>query len=275
VNLGKHALKKPEKDCLEGQLKHKAMSLSVGARVTIHSLTGAPKYNGVTGMIKMFDESKGRWGVKIEWQGRLLSIRPQNLILASSAPATSALGRGGGEGLVEGGNVLLEMMKLHAAHKWRALSAMEGEGMKSAQNLRATKPAWAAAIYSNLGDCYFELGELCASDQDPCNACNGLNYYAKAIELHKQHLAIANDMGDHSGQGTAFGNLGSCYESLGDFDEAITWHEKRLAAAGEAGDVAGQGRAYGALGNCYDSLGKHDKAIRMQKKCLAILEKNE
>ena len=82
-------------------------------------------------------------------------------------------------------------------------------------------------------------------------------------------------MGDRSGQGTAFGNLGSCYESLGDFDEAITWHEKRLAAAGEAGDVAGQGRAYGALGNCYDSLGKHDEAIRMQKQCLAILDKNE
>ena len=249
------------------------MSLSVGARVTIHSLTGAPQYNGVTCTIQMFDESKGRWGVKIE--GRLLSIRPHNLILASSAPATSALGRGEGERLVEGGNVLLKMMKLHEAHNWRALSAMEGEGMKSAQNLRASKPDWAAAIYLNLGDCYFELGELCASDQDPCNACNGLNYYAKAIELHKQHMAIAHDMGDRSGQGTAFGNLGSCYESLGDFVEAITWHEKRLAAAEEAGDVAGQGRAYGALGNCYDSLGKHDEAISMQKQCLAILEKNE
>ena len=249
------------------------MSLSVGARVTIHSLTGAPQYNGVTCMIQMFDESKGRWGVKIE--GRLLSIRPHNLILASSAPATSALGRGEGERLVEGGNVLLKMMKLHEAHNWRALSAMEGEGMKSAQTLRASKPDWAAAIYSNLGDCYFELGERCASDQDPCNACNGLNYYAKAIELHKQHMAIAHEVVDRSGQGTAFGNLGSCYESLGDFVEAITWHEKRLAAAEECGDVAGQGRAYGALGNCYDSLGKHDKAIRMQKQCLAILEKNE
>ena len=39
--------------------------------------------------------------------------------------------------------------------------------------------------------------------------------YAKAIEYHAQHLAIAKEVGDRAGEGGAYGNLGNAYPSLG------------------------------------------------------------
>ena len=39
----------------------------------------------------------------------------------------------------------------------------------------------------------------------------------KAIEYHKKHLKIAVEIGDRSGEGIAFGNLGNSNQLLGDY----------------------------------------------------------
>ena len=44
-------------------------------------------------------------------------------------------------------------------------------------------------------------------------------------------------------------NLGKAYDSLGDFNKAIEYHTLDLAIAKEVGDRAGEGTAYGNLGN--------------------------
>ena len=38
--------------------------------------------------------------------------------------------------------------------------------------------------------------------------------YVKAIEYHKQDLAIAKEVGDRAGEGTAYRNLGTCHMHL-------------------------------------------------------------
>ena len=68
-------------------------------------------------------------------------------------------------------------------------------------------------------------------------------------------------MGDRAGEGTAYGNLGNAYRSLGKFQEAIEYHNQCLSIAKEVGDRAGEGTAYSNLGYAYGSLGKFQEAI--------------
>jgi hypothetical protein len=45
-------------------------------------------------------------------------------------------------------------------------------------------------------------------------AYQSLEYSSKAIEHHMQHLAIAKEVGNRAGEGTAYANLGNAYGSL-------------------------------------------------------------
>ena len=77
-------------------------------------------------------------------------------------------------------------------------------------------------------------------------------------------------MRDRAGEGTAYGNLGSAYVSLGKFEEAIEYTNKCLSIHKEVGDRAKEGRAYGNLGRACYSLGKFQEAIVYHNKCLSI-----
>ena len=55
--------------------------------------------------------------------------------------------------------------------------------------------------------------------------------YQNAIDYHEKRLKTAQENGDRSGEGTAYGNLGSAYHSLGHYRKAIEYHEKLLKIA--------------------------------------------
>ena len=74
-------------------------------------------------------------------------------------------------------------------------------------------------------------------------------------------MKIANERGNRSGEGGAYGNLGIASDSLGDYQKPIEYHKKELKIATEIGDLAGEGKAYENLGNAYQSLGDYQKAI--------------
>ena len=44
-----------------------------------------------------------------------------------------------------------------------------------------------------------------------------------ALEYHEKGLKIAQEIGDRSGEGTVYGNLGATYHSLGDYRKAIEY----------------------------------------------------
>ena len=52
----------------------------------------------------------------------------------------------------------------------------------------------------------------------------------------RKHLKITMEIGDRSGEGRGYGNLGNAYQSLGDFRKAIEYHEKHVKIAIEIGD---------------------------------------
>nr|XP_058943793.1 tetratricopeptide repeat protein 28-like [Pocillopora verrucosa] len=77
----------------------------------------------------------------------------------------------------------------------------------------------------------------------------------KAIEIMKQDLHKAKELGDSADEGSTYHNLGSAYDELGDFNQAIKYHKHHLSIAKELGDRADEYRAYHNLGSAYDKLG--------------------
>jgi tetratricopeptide (TPR) repeat protein len=76
--------------------------------------------------------------------------------------------------------------------------------------------------------------------------------------------------GDKSGEGRAYGNIGSALESLSRYDEAVEYQKKHLEIAQKTGDKSGEGRAYGNIGVALNSLSRYDEAIEHLKKCLEM-----
>ena len=97
----------------------------------------------------------------------------------------------------------------------------------------------------------------------------------RAREMHEQHRAMAEELGDRAGVAAAWCNLGICYFSTGDFVRAREMHEQHRAMAEELGDRAGVATACKNLGNCMSSTGEHMKAISYFKTQYAIAEELE
>ncbi|GBM12092.1 G-protein-signaling modulator 2 [Araneus ventricosus] len=96
-----------------------------------------------------------------------------------------------------------------------------------------------SAIYSQLGNAYFYLGD-----------------YNKAMEYHRCDLTVARAMNDELGEGKASGNLGNTLKVMGKFDEAVTCCERHLSISRKLQDKVGEGRALYNLGNVYHAKGK-------------------
>uniref|UniRef100_A0A1L8DLR2 Putative g-alpha gtpase interaction protein n=1 Tax=Nyssomyia neivai TaxID=330878 RepID=A0A1L8DLR2_9DIPT len=97
-----------------------------------------------------------------------------------------------------------------------------------------------SAIYSQLGNAYFYLGE-----------------YSKAMDFHKLDLTLARSMNDKLGEAKSSGNLGNTLKVMGKFDEAAICCDRHLTLARQLGDRLSESRALYNLGNVYHSKGKH------------------
>jgi len=94
--------------------------------------------------------------------------------------------------------------------------------------------------------------------------------YARACELHEQHRAICEALGDHVGMAAACGNLGCCYHRMGDYGRARELHEQHRAICEAHGDHAQVAAACGNLGCFYESTGDYVRARKMHEKDRAI-----
>ncbi|XP_071444634.1 G-protein-signaling modulator 2 isoform X2 [Hetaerina americana] len=131
--------------------------------------------------------------------------------------------------------------------------ALEGERLCKAGDCRAGVAYFEAAIsagtddlrtlsaiYSQLGNAYFYLGD-----------------YVKAMQYHKHDLTLARTMGDKLGEAKASGNLGNTLKVMGKFDEAMICCKRHLEISQDLNDKVGEGRALYNLGNVYHAKGKH------------------
>ena len=85
--------------------------------------------------------------------------------------------------------------------------------------------------------------------------------YGRARELYEQHRTMMEALGDRAGVAAACGNLGLCYSSTGDYRRAREMHEQHRATAEALGNRAGVATACGSLGNCCLNTGDYGRAI--------------
>ncbi|XP_035439369.1 G-protein-signaling modulator 2 [Spodoptera frugiperda] len=130
--------------------------------------------------------------------------------------------------------------------------ALEGERLCKAGDCRAGVAFFQAAIqagtddlrtlsaiYSQLGNAYFYLGD-----------------YNMAMQYHKHDLTLARTMNDKLGEAKASGNLGNTLKVMGKFTEAIQCCKRHLEISRSLGDKLSEGRALYNLGNVYHAQGK-------------------
>jgi tetratricopeptide (TPR) repeat protein len=80
-----------------------------------------------------------------------------------------------------------------------------------------------AIILNNTGDLFRKFGAA-----------------ERAIEIHKQALAIQREVCDIRRQGLLFGNLGFDYIALGNVEKAIWFYQQALTISRQIGDGCGQ-----------------------------------
>lgn len=96
-----------------------------------------------------------------------------------------------------------------------------------------------SAIYSQLGNAYFSLGD-----------------YQRALDYHKLDVELVQRVGDEAAEAKACGNLGNTFKMLGKFDEAAVYCRRYLCICQKLNDKFGEGRALYNLGNVYHTQGK-------------------
>ena len=104
------------------------------------------------------------------------------------------------------------------------------------------------------------------------NAHFSLGDFKTAKEYYERHLKIAKELGDRLAKGEAYGNLGNAHLGLGDLKTAKEYYERHLKIAKELGDRSGEGNAYGNLGNAHLDLGDLKTAIDYFERCLKSMK---
>ncbi|XP_048757568.2 tetratricopeptide repeat protein 28-like isoform X3 [Ostrea edulis] len=100
-----------------------------------------------------------------------------------------------------------------------------------------------------------------------------MNCFEDAIGLFEQQLAMLEQVSCAASifdKGRALGNLGDCYEALGDFDESVKCHEQYLAISQQANSLSDQDKAYRGLGNAHRNMGNLQQALVCFEKRLVV-----
>jgi tetratricopeptide (TPR) repeat protein len=150
-----------------------------------------------------------------------------------------------------------QLGELQDARDWRGIVARERTLLALARGRQDADPGSGlpGAIHGVLGQAF-----------------EGVGQYARACEMHEQHKAMAEALGDRVGVATACVNLGECYFSTGDYGRAREMHEQHKAMAEALGDRAGVATACGNLGICYYSAGDYGRARELHEQQRAMAE---
>ena len=105
----------------------------MGARIKLHSLQRAPELNGLHAeIVEPHDRSTGRWGVKIDTDGRIRALRTQNLRLIDAREPAAALAKRMAAEPADQERLLQRLEQLAATDDWRAVaSGARGQGGSS------------------------------------------------------------------------------------------------------------------------------------------------
>uniref|UniRef100_Q3AQG5 TPR repeat n=1 Tax=Chlorobium chlorochromatii (strain CaD3) TaxID=340177 RepID=Q3AQG5_CHLCH len=97
-----------------------------------------------------------------------------------------------------------------------------------------------------------------------------LAQYSTALDYLKRSLAIVEEIGDKSGEGTTLNNISQIYDARGDYDTALDYLKRSLAIVEEIGDKARVGAALNNISQIFKARGDYDTALDYLKRSLNI-----
>ena len=99
---------------------------------------------------------------------------------------------------------------------------------------------------------------------------NAIGNLEDALECYEQSLAIQQEIGDKSGEGTTLNNISQIYDARGDYETALRYLEQSLAIRQEIGDKSGEGRTLNNISQIFKARGDYETALRYLEQSLAI-----
>jgi tetratricopeptide (TPR) repeat protein len=94
--------------------------------------------------------------------------------------------------------------------------------------------------------------------------------YDTALRYLEQSLAIQQQIGDRSGEGTNLNNISQIYHAKGDYNTALRYLEQSLAIHQQIGDQSGEGTNLNNISQIYHAKGDYNTALRYLKQSLTI-----
>ena len=145
------------------------------------------------------------------------------------------------------------------------------EQLERAREVR--DPSLEAAALGNLGVAKLNLGRheeaiTCLDQQLKCleqlstlsntgSTQPNLETSTGIITTHNTSVFNSTDLE----RSRAYGNLGSCYDGIGDYEKAARYYEQYLAHSLKTKNVKDQDKAYRDLGSAYKNLGNLQQAL--------------
>lgn len=102
-----------------------------------------------------------------------------------------------------------------------------------------------------------------------------INNYDKALEFYEKSLKIREEMKDIKGMASSFNNIGTVYYYQGIYNKALENYFESLAKEEELKNDDGIASSYNNIGLIYDEQGNYDKALEYYQKSLDIRERQK
>ena len=99
---------------------------------------------------------------------------------------------------------------------------------------------------------------------------HSLGQYDKAKEYLQKALVIRTEIGDREGEATDYANLGGVFNSLGQYGKATKYLQKALNIRTEIGDKGGEAADLANLGNMSRTVGDYEASEVCLEKALSI-----
>jgi len=97
--------------------------------------------------------------------------------------------------------------------------------------------------------------------------------YNKAIEIFKDNLKQAEELGDKYIIGASLNNLGNIYVLMGKVEKALNFHKRSMKIKVESGEMESLGSGLANIGYVYYIKGNNNKALDYYKRSLKIRQK--
>ena len=94
--------------------------------------------------------------------------------------------------------------------------------------------------------------------------------YEKALTFHKQALMIFRELKDRQGEGISLINIGNVYWRWGQYEEALVFYKQALAIFRKLEDRQGEGTTLNNIGIVYWRWGQYKEALASYKQALMI-----